>query len=127
MIDFRKSLKDRIKDAFLIYFVETTLKLILNSFFEQLTFNILIPLKEIEAEVKEDSTFERILNQGMDELEALKTPVQAPTPSEDGQPTQFDKIKQNGETYINAFDFFQRFQRWMYEHGLFNFNGFGAA
>ena len=56
----------------------------------------------------------------MDELEALKTQPQEP-------PTQFDKIKQNGETYINSFDFFQRFQRWMYEHGLFNFNGFGAA
>ena len=77
--------------------------------------------------MKEDSTFERILNQGMDELEALKTPPRSPTQSEDGEPTQFDSIKQNGETYINAFDFFQRFQRWMYEHGLFNFNGFGAA
>ena len=35
-------------------------------------------------------------------------------------------IQQNGETYFNGFDFVQRFQRWMYNLGLFNFNGFGA-
>ena len=76
--------------------------------------------------MKEDSTFERILNQGMEQIEALQAPEEAEERGDDAE-EGFDKIKQNGETYINAFDFFQRFQRWMYEHGLFNFNGFGAA
>ena len=32
-------------------------------------------------------------------------------------------MQHNGEVYVNSFDFLQRIQRWMYEHGLFNHFG----
>ena len=38
--------------------------------------------------------------------------------------SKLNTIQHNGETYVSSFDFFQRFQRWMYEQGLFNFYGF---
>ena len=76
--------------------------------------------QEIENSVREANAYQRVLNVASDlanNNNEIEIDVDVP----------FDKIQQDGETYVNSFDFFQRLQRWMYQHGLFNFQAFGAV
>ena len=70
--------------------------------------------QEIENSVREANAYQRVLSVAS-EL------------ADNDEIDEFDKIQQNGETYVNSFDFFQRLQRWMYQHGLFNFQAFGVV
>ena len=71
--------------------------------------------KEIENSIREETAYQRVLSVASELTDNTELE------------TNMDKIQQNGETYVNSFDFFQRLQRWMYQHGLFNFHAFGAV
>lgn len=77
--------------------------------------------KEIENSVREANAYQRVLNVASDLAEHNDDDIEIDVD------VPFDKIQQDGETYVNSFDFFQRLQRWMYQHGLFNFQAFGAV